>query len=134
MADELLDDRLELGGQQLVSLVHHQHARRGELGDSFRGQVEQAPRGGDDGVHRLVQSDDVVAEGGPSRRHHHLGPQVLPELPRDLRGLQGQFTSRHQDHGLDLVAGRVEPLEDRDAEGRGLARAVFGAREDVAAG
>ena len=133
MADELLDHGLELGREQLVGLVHHEHARGGQLGDALSRQIQQPAGRRHDAVDRLVQPHDVVAQRGAARRDHHLGAEVLPELARDLRGLQRQLARRDQDHGLDLVAARVEALEDRDAEGRGLARAVLGAREDVAA-
>lgn len=133
VADELLDHGLELGAQQLVGLVHDEHARRGELGDALGREVEQAAGRRDDRVHGLVQPHDVVAERGPSRRDHDLGAEVLAELARDLRGLQRELARRHEDDGLDLVARGVEALEDRDAERGRLARAVFRAREDVAA-
>ena len=133
VADQLLDHGLELRREQFVRLIHHQHARRGQLGHALGGQVQQAPWCGDNGVDGLVQAHDVVAQRGAARRHHHLSAEVLSQLARDLRRLQGQLAGGHEDHGLDLVAGRVEPLEHRDAEGRGFSGPVLRAREDVAA-
>ena len=61
-----------------------------------------------------------------------LSPSLhLSSLPY-LRRLQGQLPRRHQDQGLNLVAGGVHPLQDGDGEGGGLAGAVFGAGQDVA--
>jgi len=61
VGDELLYDRLELRGEQLVRLVHDQGLARPQAGDALVRQVQDAPRRGHHDVDGLVQAHDVVA-------------------------------------------------------------------------
>ena len=104
-ADQLLDDRLELGRQQLVGLVHDEHLAVVELADALAREVEHAPRRRDDDVDRLVQAHDVVAQARAARRDHDLDGEVLAELLADLRRLQRELARRHEQHRCWFGAG-----------------------------
>ena len=86
VADELLDDRHELGREELVRLVEANDVAGVELGDALLGHVEHAARRGDDDVHRLVQAQDVVLEIRSAGAHHDLEVEVLAEVLADLSG------------------------------------------------
>mmetsp|Transcript_15527 Transcript_15527/g.48823 ORF Transcript_15527/g.48823 Transcript_15527/m.48823 type:complete len:367 (-) Transcript_15527:133-1233(-) len=132
--EELLDERLELGREELVRLVHDSDVTLSQLRHTLVGQVEDAAGGGDDHVHGAVEAHDVVLEGGASRGHHHFHAQVLAELLAHLRRLQGELAGGHEEESLDLLLLHVDLLHDRDAERGGLASTVLRAREDVAPG
>ena len=83
-ADELLDERLELGREKLVRLVHANHLAFAHFGHPFLRKVEQAPRSAYEQVHRLVQAEDVVLQTRATRAHHHLQPEVLAQVLTDL--------------------------------------------------
>jgi len=80
-------------------------------------------------VKEPTNMDGTDDEGGQKggRRAATLSLSFFPHLRR----LQGQLPGGHQDEGLDLIAGRVHPLQDGDRERGRLARPVLGAREDV---
>ena len=98
-ADELLDDGLELGGQELVGLVHDEDVAVVELGHLLVREVEDAARGRHDDVDGVVEAHDVVLEGGAAGGHHHLDAEVLPDLLDDLRRLEGQLSRGDEEHG-----------------------------------
>mmetsp|Transcript_28839 Transcript_28839/g.72338 ORF Transcript_28839/g.72338 Transcript_28839/m.72338 type:complete len:287 (+) Transcript_28839:1765-2625(+) len=129
--DELLDDGLELGREQLISLIHDKHVCVVQLGHLLVGEVEDSTRRGHDDVHCVVQAHDVVLEGGAAGGDHHLDAQVPAELLAHLRRLQRQLASGHEQHCLDLVLGSVHLLKHRDGESGGLAGAILGTGEDV---
>lgn len=56
---------------------------------------------------------------------------MFPERLAHLGSLEGQFTSRDEEEGLDLVDFRVDAFEGRDDEGGGFTRSVLGSGEDV---
>mmetsp|Transcript_7413 Transcript_7413/g.30673 ORF Transcript_7413/g.30673 Transcript_7413/m.30673 type:complete len:333 (-) Transcript_7413:264-1262(-) len=86
--DELLDERLELGREELVGLVHDQRVALRQPGDTLIRQVEDAARRADEHVHGLVEPHDVVLERRPARAHHALDVEVLADFFHDGRRLQ----------------------------------------------
>ena len=96
--------------------------------------VEQPARRRNDDVHRVIQAKDILLEGRAAGAHHDFEPEVLAQVPTDLRGLECELARGHEDHRLDVRLGRIRLLEHGDDEGRGLACAVLGARQDIAPG
>ncbi len=60
-----------------------------------------------------------------------LGARQAADLLRDL---VGQLARRAQHHGLHVEAARIEPVQQRQPERRGLAAAGLGLRHQVLAG
>mmetsp|Transcript_15818 Transcript_15818/g.40766 ORF Transcript_15818/g.40766 Transcript_15818/m.40766 type:complete len:470 (-) Transcript_15818:225-1634(-) len=130
--DQLLDERLELGGEELVRLVEAAHGAVAHRRDALLAHVEQAAGRGDDDVDSIVQAEDVLLERRATSAHHHLEAKVLAKVPTHLRRLQRELPRRHEDHRLDVGLGGVRLLEHGDDEGGGLSRAVLRAGQDVA--
>merc|ERR1719261_1113637 len=130
---ELLHDRLELRGQQLVRLVHHNVSTLGEVTHALVGKIEDTARGRDEDVHRVVQPHDVLAQARAASRDHALHVHVSAELLDDRRRLQRQLTRRDNDEALNMRLLGLQLLQQRNAEGSSLARPILGAREDVLA-
>ena len=107
-ADELLDDGLELGRQELVGLVHHEDVAVVELGHLLVREVEDAAGGRDDDVDGVVEAHDIVLERGAAGRHHHLDTDVLPDLLDDLRRLEGQFSRGDEEHRCGEGEGKAQ--------------------------
>ena len=108
--DELTDHGLKLGRQELVRFVHGEHRGLVELGHAFGGEIDESPGGGDDDVHGLVQTHDVILQRRAARGDHHLDAEVLAELFGNLRRLERQLARGNQQHGLDHVLGHVRLL------------------------
>ena len=60
--DDLLDDVLEVLGEELVDFVEDEEFAEVEVGDVLVGQVEDPARGGDNDVDSLVEAVEVVAD------------------------------------------------------------------------
>ena len=133
-ADHVVEHVLEVLREELVGLVHHEHAALVHDGQTLLHQVEYAAGRGDHHVHLLLQAHDVLLEVGAARGGHHLAAHVLGHFDADLAGLEGELARRHDDQRLDLVLGRVNALQYGNDVGARLAGAVLGASENVAAG
>ena len=133
VANDRVEHVLEVLRQQLVRLVHHQHAALVHDGQAFLHQIEYAAWRGNDDVHLLLQTQYVLFQVGAARRRHHLAAHVLGQLNANLTCLQCELTRWHDDQRLDLVFGGVDALEDRDDVGASFAGAVLGSGQYVTA-
>ena len=130
-ADDLLDERLELGAEQLVGLVHDEDAAVAQLAHALAGEVEDTTRGGDQDMHNVVEAHDVVLQGGAARRDHHLHAEVLAQLLAHLGCLQGELSGGDQQDRCRAVAaagqGRRGRGEDTEASQNRCAKRRRGA-------
>ena len=62
---------------------------------------------------------------------HGLDAQVLRHLDRDLGGLQGKLSGRHNDHALDDVLGGVDLLQAGNRVCSSLSGSVLCSRQNV---
>lgn len=85
-------------------------------------------------MHLLLQSHDVLLQVGSAGGGHDLAAHVFGDLDANLRSLEGQLTSWHDDQGLDLVLGDVDALQDWDDVGSRLTSSVLGSGQDIATG
>mmetsp|Transcript_586 Transcript_586/g.1762 ORF Transcript_586/g.1762 Transcript_586/m.1762 type:complete len:227 (+) Transcript_586:600-1280(+) len=85
-------------------------------------------------MHSVVETHNVVTKRGSPGRHHDLDRQVLSNLFEDRARLKCKLARGEEHKRLRIVLRRVHLFEARDDEGGGLARAVLGARQQVAAG
>ena len=96
---EIRDDRvehvLEVLGEELVGLVHDEHGARVHDGEALLHEIEDTAWRGDDHVHLLLQTHDVLLEVGAASCGHHLAAHVLAQLDADLARLQSELTSWH---------------------------------------
>lgn len=132
-ANQLLNDWLELGGQEFVCFVHDKSGALREIGDAFAGEVEHAAGGSDDDMHGLAQAQNVVLETSAARGDHYLDVHVLAQGLAHLGRLQRELSSGHQDECLDVRFLTIDLLEGGDHKSRCFAGAVLCARQDVAA-
>ena len=96
--------------------------------------VHDPPRGADDDLRSLAQRlqlalDGLAAVDGHDPQLALVGAQAL-ELLGDL---DGQLAGRAEDQRLDMALLDIDLLQQRDAEGGGLAGAGLGLADDVAA-
>ncbi len=77
---------------------------------------------------RLLRADRGAAEDGDD-----LDVEVLGVGPQRLRHLDAELAGRRQHYRLDLVVLGVEVLQQRQAEGRGLAGPGLGLADHVVA-
>ena len=143
LGDEALHVGQEPEVEHLVGLVQHEHLHLGKVEGATVREVEQATRGADDNVDALGEGLELglVADAAVDGEDAGLadgGGHV--EVTGDL---QGQFARRghHQclrealeGHvGVALVGRDEDPLQQRDAEGEGLAGAGTGLPDHVGA-
>lgn len=133
VGDDRVEHVLEVLGEELVSLVHDEHRARVHDGEALLHEVENATGRGDDHVHLLLQTHDVLLEVRAACGRHHLAAHVLAQLDADLARLQRQFACWHDYQCLDFVLRHVDALQDWDHVRACFACAVLCARQDVAA-
>ena len=129
--EHLVDLVLEAARQHLVSLVEHKHL---ELVDAQRAavdHVEHAAGGAHDNVRALLQLLVVLAHADAANGGVGHNVHKVAERNNDLLDLGGEFAGGGQHQGLALVQRRVDLLQNRDAEGGGLAGAGLGLGNDV---
>ena len=86
--------------------------------------VGQAARGGHHDLGPPLQGVDLLADGLAAVQAHQPHPLMAHgDLAHFVGDLHGQLPGGGQDHRLDLLAFRVDALDDGDAEGHGLAGA-----------
>ena len=145
---DLLEDPLDVGQEaqveHLVGLVEHQHRQSAELQVALLGQVEQPARRADDDVDALLQGLDLrlVGPAAVDGGHGQLAVadrEVLRRGGEVAVDLQAQLAGRHDDQRAGdagersrLVGG--DALQQRHAEGEGLAHAGAGLADEVVAG
>jgi hypothetical protein len=131
-SEQLLYDRSEFGGEELVGFVHDKGLAGRQIGHPFAGQIENAPRGADNNVDGLIQTHNVVSQPSTTSTDHHIHAKMFSNRLAHLGCLQSQFAGGDQDEGLNAVVLRVDTMQRRDHIGGGLASAVFRTGEDVA--
>jgi len=94
--DDLFNQGLELGTQQLISLIHHDQRARAKLSDTLIGQIKDTAWCGHQDVNRVVQTHDIVLQASATSGDHDFELQMLTKLLRHLRRLQGKLTSGNQ--------------------------------------
>lgn len=133
-SQELLNDRGEFRRKKLVSFIHDEGWAGRKVSNALARQVQYPSRRTHNDVDRLAQTDNVVLEARASSGDHDIDAQVLAKGLADLRGLESQFSRRHQDQGLGLGALGVNALKSGNYERSGLAGAILGAGQNITAG
>ena len=121
-----------------VGLVQHQELEPFEMDIAQVQVAEQLARGGDDHLGAARQRPLLLVEGGgvasPVDRYRRDGREVGDGLEL-LVDLQGQLPCRHDHQGpdaaFDLRLVRVDDVDEREEEGRGLAGAGLCAGDQV---
>ena len=131
---DLLDVLDEAEVEHLIGLVEDDVAGRGEDQRAARHQVHHPADGGDDDVGagaqlRLLRFDRRAAEDGDD-----LDVEVLGVGAQRLGHLDAELAGRREDDRLHLVDGRVDVLEQGQAEGGGLAGPGLRLADHVVAG
>ena len=121
--DDRLHVRQEAEVEHLVGLVEHEDPQRAKLQVALAQMVEEAARGADHDLGALGQRDDLRAQRAAAHDRHRPdagvaagGVDVAGDLQAELPG-----GDDHQRLHLGLLG--VDLLDDRDAEGEGLAGA-----------
>eukprot|EP00598_Pedospumella_elongata_P012220 CAMPEP_0185012080 /NCGR_PEP_ID=MMETSP1098-20130426/98114_2 /TAXON_ID=89044 /ORGANISM="Spumella elongata, Strain CCAP 955/1" /LENGTH=384 /DNA_ID=CAMNT_0027541129 /DNA_START=1898 /DNA_END=3052 /DNA_ORIENTATION=- len=83
LADQGLEDLLELRREKLVGLVHHDDLALGQVGDALVGEIVHTARSGDHHVHGRVEADDIITQVGATSGGHDLDLHVLGNLHHD---------------------------------------------------
>ena len=118
---DLLDVLDEAEVEHLVGLVEDDVAGRGEDQRAARHQVHHPADGGDDDVGAGAQLRLLGADRGAAEDGDDLDVEVLGVGAQRLGHLDAELAGRGEDDRLHLVVVRVEVLQQRQAEGGGLA-------------
>lgn len=103
--------------------------------------VDEAAGRGDDDLAALAQAHALVLARQAANDGHGADAQVFAELDRLLLDLLRQLARRRQDDGVrarlvvaetHVLRQRLDPHQQRNEEGRRLARARLGHADDVA--
>ena len=119
--------------------VEHQQFDGIELGVAAVHVVEQATRTGDQHVHAAAQVVDLRLHAGAAEDRGDVHPQMTAVGLEIVGHLHRELAGRHQDQCARLARalGRgflCETLQQRQAEGSGLAGTGLGATQQVVAG
>ena len=135
LGEDGLDVLDEAHLEHLVGLIENDRLDLAELERSAIAQVERASRSGDDHVDAAAQGLDLLTCRSAAVDRDQAHAHGLAVAAEGLGDLQGELTGghEHQSAGLLAVAPGIEALEDRQGEGRGLARARGGLAQHVAA-
>src|SRR6476661_10509632 len=130
---DAVDGRAEAHVEHAIGLVEHEQLDVVELDVATVDEVLEATGGRDDDVRVLralglgVDAHAAVDGGDPERP----GVGQREHLVDDLRG---ELARRGEDQRRRAAVGRGDAIDERGAEGEGLARAGRGLDEDVVAG
>ena len=141
LARRLLEDRFEVlreaHVEHLVGLVEHEEPHRVELQGLAPDVVERAPGRADDDVDPAFQRADLWIHRRAAVDCRDVDAEDLPVAVDRLGDLHRELARRHEDErGRPPASARVlsDPLEQRQRERGGLARARRGLPEHVASG
>lgn len=118
---QLLHHRLKLLAEQLVRLVHDKSSTLSQIRNPLSSQIQYSPRRTNEDVDRFLQAENVVAKGSSAGSDHDLETSDFgAERLAYLGCLEGEFTGRDEDEGLDVGKANVHVVEGGDEEGGGL--------------
>ena len=128
-----------------VGLVEHQRLELVDGDFAAVAEIDEAPGGRDDQVHALAQLGDLAVDVGAAVDGHGVEPQLLGQRCQDVVHLHGELAGGKEDEGERArgtgggtrslcLPGGLGPLQERDAEGEGLARTRLRLAADVTPG
>jgi hypothetical protein len=141
---QLGQDALDVGQkahvQHAVALVEDQHLDLPQAHRALREVVEQAAGGGHQDLDPTMQGPDLGVDVDPAVDGRGAQGDVAPVGPEGGLDLHGQLPGGGQDEGSNGMTSRrearvgvlLQALQDGQREGRRLARAGLGRREQVA--
>jgi hypothetical protein len=116
-----------------VGFVQHQRLYGGQLEAAAADVIENASRRADHDMGAVLQRADLRSHRRAAGQSQYLDVDgETRQPPQFLRDLVGQFASRTQHQRLDCKIGRIEFVQNADAECGGLAAAGLGLGDDVA--
>lgn len=119
--EDLVDLLPEAPGEHLVGLVQTEDLDVVRLERSAVDHVVHPPRSADDDLRTLLELLHVLPDVRPPNAGVAVHAEVVPEGDDDFLDLLSELTRRGEDEGLGALDGEVKPLQDGDAERRGLA-------------
>ena len=118
-----------------VGFVDHHDLDGREIHEALLQQVGEAAGRGHHDRRATAERLRLEALGRAAVDREHEEPTGLGQRHERLAHLEGQLARRHQDEaGRSVGLGLRDPLDERDAEGEGLARPGRGAAAEVAPG
>ena len=124
--------------EHAVGFVEHEVTDLREIHRALVDVVEQAAGGGDDDVDALAQRVQLRARAHAAEDEDRALVKVTTEILEGLAHLRGELARWHEHEQTGCPRATwigllgVEPLQQRQREGRGLAGAGLGSREQVA--
>ena len=120
----------EAHAEHLVGFVEHDHAHGGQVEAAPVEVVEDAARGADHDGDAATECVELGSVGGAAVERDHGDVHVHGEAAECLGHLQGELAGGGKHEPTDALA-VLDLLDERKAEGRGLAGAGPGAPDDV---
>ena len=121
--ENLVDALREAHVEHLVGLVEHDGCHLCDVGLASVDQVDESSGRGHDDVRPVAQGAYLLLDAGTAIDGYHVHTfHIFREVADVVGYLQTQFARRTEHQCLCLSAVGVEPLQQRNAEGRCLAR------------
>ena len=115
----------------LVRLVEHEGLDLGERDLAAIDQVDQAAWCGHQDVHEILQLGLLDPHVEPAVHGERHDVDVLGDASDLVHVLEGELPGGDDDQGLDGCEGGIDPLDQGNGAGAGLARARFGRGPEV---
>ncbi len=133
LRDDPVDGGPEAHVEHAVGLVEHEDAHVGERERAALEEVLQPAGRGDDDVRLgrltgLALERDAAVDGGDLQR------ACVGDVPRLLDDLRRELAGGGEDERRGARVGRLDAVDERDAEGERLAGSGGGGEQDVMAG
>jgi len=120
--------------EHAVGLVEHERIERFEREVAALEMVHDAARRAHHDMRAVFEARRLRAHGRTAAQRQHLDVFLgAREAPDFLCDLVGQLARGAQDHGLHVLAARVQTREERERERGGLAAAGLGLGDQVVA-
>ncbi len=135
LADDFPDRFFETHVEHAVGFVQHQRADAAQVQGLLAHQFLDAAGGADDHVRVVGQRSQLWCQRHAAGQHQHLEVgNAAGQLAQLLADLVGKFAGGAQHQRLGADQRRVEPVQQAQAEGGGLAAAGRRLRDHVAPG
>ncbi|MNY30145.1 hypothetical protein D3C86_1642340 [compost metagenome] len=120
--------------EHAVRFVQHQRVDATQVQAAALDVIENAPRGAHNDMRAMDKAVDLWPHGRTAAQRQHLDVLFRARQAADfLRHLVGQFARGAEHQRLHVEAACVEPMQQCQAEGSGLAAAGLGLRDQVLA-
>ena len=118
--EDVVDLLFKSTRKHLIGLIEHEELDGIELQRAALDHIEGTSRSAHHNVDSVLESADVVPDGGSSHTRVDLDVHEVAERSDDLDDLLGELASGRQDEGLALPETRIDALQNTNRKGGSL--------------